>query len=117
MGRLENNSTEAVLLFPPRASQGLKSGTIKLAKSITEVTDHENKLNKKSNGWADRLENRRNMHKCRTHPVPHTTELEQWLAQREQTASNICYKSTLRNREALIMLGKSRKLEKLKTQA
>lgn len=49
--------------------------------------------------------------------APIQPELEQWLVQREQTASNICYKSTLWNREALIILGKGRKLEKLKTQA
>lgn len=47
VGRLENNSTESVLLllFPPRGSQ-VNSGTIKLAKSITEMMGHENKLNK-----------------------------------------------------------------------
>lgn len=30
--------------------------------------------------------------------APIQPELEQWLVQREQTASNICYKSTLLNR-------------------
>lgn len=48
---------------------------------------------------------------------PIQPELEQWLVQKEQTASNICYKSTLQNREALIMLGKGRKLEKLQPES